>query len=351
MTEASDVGSSDFVRFQDLPAELRQEIWKFALPQRVVELDIPLNRTRLAGCLPASLVRTSRRNASKPTIAQVCHEAREVVLKHGRLLNSMGVAPRQPDHWLIGASGRDWMHKAGILGLDWYGARAADQMVWCTPGVDSIHLNWGSEHNHCLDEFDKLPMDILRRCKTNFRELSVMFDMVHPLKHSHGMSAFEKRLCYFDSGEVYSAVLNIFFTHPSEHSLAASDLFERGESQIVTVSLLDADRIAAYAQFCKPTYRTTDQGLLEIVSDPARCRDLINKWTSEVTKLWIWSRYKRSEHGNIWPFKSSDTEQLFFWRWELFDQELDMQVAWVAMEVKRQPKFHPAVMFRLSTLR
>ncbi|ROW06155.1 hypothetical protein VMCG_04478 [Cytospora schulzeri] len=71
-----------FPRFRNLPVELRYEIWSFCIPDQlvIVLLDCDPHRSR-------DLRKAARSQRRLPTISQVCHEAREVTLSSGSLLD------------------------------------------------------------------------------------------------------------------------------------------------------------------------------------------------------------------------------------------------------------------------
>ena len=68
-----------FLRFPDLPAELRVMIWSYCLPHRVVELD--LSPQALLDPVSCGLLWTSTLNGLPPLISRVCRESRAVALQ------------------------------------------------------------------------------------------------------------------------------------------------------------------------------------------------------------------------------------------------------------------------------
>ncbi|KAB5578284.1 hypothetical protein GE09DRAFT_1089174 [Coniochaeta sp. 2T2.1] len=99
------VASSMTMSFPNFPAELRLKIWRFCLPHRVAELDIPRYRffdeedkENSGGCL---LEFTTCANGAPPVLTRVCYESRIVALSRtrrlarGRLTDRPGVRGRK----------------------------------------------------------------------------------------------------------------------------------------------------------------------------------------------------------------------------------------------------------------
>ncbi|KAK5161101.1 hypothetical protein LTS14_000897 [Recurvomyces mirabilis] len=73
--------------FPRLPADLRKEIWRFCLPNRICELDFLVDdivfNVDEGAPVPCTLERTTSLNSRPPLITRVCREAREVALETG----------------------------------------------------------------------------------------------------------------------------------------------------------------------------------------------------------------------------------------------------------------------------
>lgn len=122
-----------FHLFPKLPTELRLEIWRLCLPQRVCEKDQPFHeivfknsdyRVRSV-CL---LYQTTEVNGRPPVITRVCAESRTVALKTGSFFqfshntDNMVQNPRP--------SSAQWESDTSI------------STAWFDHTRDSIHLNW-----------------------------------------------------------------------------------------------------------------------------------------------------------------------------------------------------------------
>ncbi|KAK3708149.1 hypothetical protein LTR37_011653 [Vermiconidia calcicola] len=122
--------TTNFPLFPKLPAELREEIWRYCLPHRYRELDQPVadivfwtpeNRD---GPFPCNLWHTTAINSRPPVISRICHESRCVAFKTGRTL------PLDPSGaWPVEAQ---WQHDL------------MNNKAWQDRARDAVHLNWVS---------------------------------------------------------------------------------------------------------------------------------------------------------------------------------------------------------------
>lgn len=108
-----------FRPFSELPPELREEIWRYCLPYRFRELDMPLaDNVYWDQPQPCKLQDTSWKNSRPPLIYNACHEARAVACRAGSV--------QKPVYDLADA--------------DWYSATLIKE-VWHDPLRESLHLN------------------------------------------------------------------------------------------------------------------------------------------------------------------------------------------------------------------
>lgn len=121
-----------FHLFPKLPAELRLEIWRFCLPQRVCEKDQPfyeivfkpLDYKMPSPCL---LYQTTEVNGRPPVISRVCAESRAVALKTGHFFDFFYNTVETPKPRPLEAL---WESDTSI------------NTAWVDHTRDSIHLNW-----------------------------------------------------------------------------------------------------------------------------------------------------------------------------------------------------------------
>lgn len=131
-----------FHLFPKLPAELRLEIWRLCLPQRVCEkdqafpgivFDLPDDEIP-APCL---LYQTTEVNGRPPAISRICRESREIALKTGlfyqffRSTNSL-LKPRPSE-------------------AEWW-SYTAIHSAWFDSTRDSMHLNWEPTYRGEFDD-------------------------------------------------------------------------------------------------------------------------------------------------------------------------------------------------------
>ncbi|KAK4938100.1 hypothetical protein LTR10_021421 [Elasticomyces elasticus] len=117
-----------FHYFPQLPPELRDEIWRYCLPQRIRELDIPLAenvydlKLGQEQILPCQLQNTTSINGRSPLIQRVCRESRAVA-------NETGSHPTRSD-------------EGSIAGTEIWNSSTVRDDVWRDPTRESVHLNW-----------------------------------------------------------------------------------------------------------------------------------------------------------------------------------------------------------------
>ncbi|KAK3630902.1 hypothetical protein LTR56_017175 [Elasticomyces elasticus] len=137
-----------FPLFPQLPLELREEIWRFCLPNRVHELDRPLAENVYDvdedHPAPCHLQRTSLVNGYPPLISRVCRESRAVAHETGRFLPL-----DQQDQIVEG---------------EWYSDTLRHD-AWRDAARDSVHLNWtrAYEVDFYYTEGDGSPLEYLAK--------------------------------------------------------------------------------------------------------------------------------------------------------------------------------------------
>lgn len=120
-----------FDLFPKLPTELRLQIWRLCLPQRVFEKDLPHDLvvfylSDYDSPSPCSLHQTTKANSRPPVITRVCHESRTVAQENG------GYYERLP---LSRPTERLWFSQTSLT------------KAWLDRIPDSIHLNWTPEYD------------------------------------------------------------------------------------------------------------------------------------------------------------------------------------------------------------
>jgi hypothetical protein len=121
----SAIPATDFPRFSELPAELREEIWLYCLPARVFELSSPNDgvifwepgKSITKDQFPCELRHTSRMNRVPPLIAKVCHESRILAFKTGAFTSTVDDLPtdteRPPEsQWPMADANKHWLSRS-----------------------------------------------------------------------------------------------------------------------------------------------------------------------------------------------------------------------------------------------
>lgn len=350
------IAGAQFIKFAQLPPELRQEIWRLAIPSRVIELDIPDSSMWYKSgsdtgpygypmCYPRH---TFQRNAAKPVVSQVCYEAREVVHKYGCYIEKW-LPPTSDPRWTV--AGEDCAYVGEIC-------LKSDRAVWCSPGIDSMHLSWGPG-DALFDYYSRLPkqpMQLLESCRDSAQHLSVDFDQFHILGQRIG-PIYVEELLYFQPGQEYRAIMMQTSIHLSWREVTESGLFGNGEERVVILDTLDTAKIALYVKLLYRSCSRFDKGQAKYLNNilmPRKLAKMTKKWRAEMTKLWIYARWvaKGDVRGGIAsPFVPLATS-LPYWpvdvrdRAQLFTHDLNLDIPWVSQEINDMPVFTPAVMFR-----
>ena len=122
-----------FNPFSRLPIELREEIWRFCLPHRVIEIDYPVD-FMVYDCydyedkLPCSLRSTSISNTRPLLLTRVCRESRRIAFESGNLWSVL----------VHREEGRPYRPRQD----EWAAMNDMDCDGWQDPFRDSAHLNW-----------------------------------------------------------------------------------------------------------------------------------------------------------------------------------------------------------------
>jgi hypothetical protein len=145
------VSPDHFYLFPQLPAELRLAIWRYCLPYRISELDIPADqivfRLDPGAPSPCNLWLTTYANGRPPVISYVCVESRAVAFETGSVLFYDETAPPEA-WWHSGNSVTDpWHDRArDSLHVNWTAAYEADYQSYGSP---IHHLAWEATRLSC----------------------------------------------------------------------------------------------------------------------------------------------------------------------------------------------------------
>lgn len=132
------IAAQSFPKFLDLPAEIREIIWRECLPRRVVEIDGPYADSifhawsfrRRKEAIPCSLSMTSALNTCPPLITRVCRESRTIAFKSGVFVEAEDTVP---------------------VTVQWYAGNMMRGLAWRDSTRDSLHLNWDEGYTADFD--------------------------------------------------------------------------------------------------------------------------------------------------------------------------------------------------------
>lgn len=245
-----------FHKFPELPAELREEIWRCCLPYRVCELDQPfaeviyMNPDRIQ-TRPCELRHTTRANSRPPMITRVCYESRSVAFKAGRMKK-------------IDAAD-------AYSNIGWSSPWKVED-TWQDPVRDSVHLNWDSVCDIMETASYGWPLGCLAyeatqlsgRGSLRVRVLDVEFDWpdrveaTPPASPSDSLSyppidkRQEEQLEDLYRLSCWRIVMRIMVVHTAFTEAAATGLFGLlGDALVQIVDVDDAARIDAYYDFAE----------------------------------------------------------------------------------------------------
>lgn len=258
----------DFLYFPRLPAELREHIWRYCLPNRICELTQPIANVVFEanddddgeeGPLPCNLWRTTYMNSRPPLISRVCRESRAVCFESGSLITDWHEQQPPEAKWI------SW------LDLD---------MPWRDRFRDAAHLNWHSAYEPEYDH-DGDPLRYLGWEATRLRggDASLMINYLHKffgftnsvdLGFATALASFDPDLPV-DSPpsdeleRVENSDLEILLQHPrwlvvvrvivvhcDVRSAAKAGLFGLlGDAPVQIVEVSDQSRIQSYFDFAE----------------------------------------------------------------------------------------------------
>ncbi|CRG92113.1 hypothetical protein PISL3812_09168 [Talaromyces islandicus] len=229
-----------FHLFPKLPAELRLEIWRLCLPQRVCEKDQPYYAIVFhlpdGAPSPCLLYQTTEVNGRPPVVTRVCRESRAVAWETGlfyqffRSTNPL-LKPRPSE--------AEWRSYTSI------------DAAWFDSTRDSMHLNWepsyGSEIDCDGSVLRSLAWDASQAVgggslcisyfKSNFVRKQELVDVLKQLP-------------------IWKVIMRVIVIHTDSRTGASTGLFGLlGDSRVQLVDVFDESRINAFfdlAEHCEP---------------------------------------------------------------------------------------------------
>ncbi|KAB5566423.1 hypothetical protein GE09DRAFT_734898 [Coniochaeta sp. 2T2.1] len=338
-----------FHQFRKLPTELRLEIWRFCLPNRVIELDIPAahiialdadQADYCCGSSHTSLI-NRRHNRRPPVISRVCRESRMVALEHVNLFpGGFLLSCSLVDFPYFGTSMgiEDWVDKRrDVLHIHYWQAYDAD---WPRGGGDLVRF-WLSEAakrarlaSITLELFCSLPWEPAHL--DLFRNQSLLLCLRVVSLHAPLQPALDSGL-FGLLGDARVVFVDAADPEQKEQYRAFWEAHGTGRAA-------DTHPARFFAEFCKQGGDDDDAWVRAAVEE-MEIQWMLEQWYASRDGMAgadadaVWSKIPTGWED--WP------EQVQNWRNYVPNREH----WWTKATLEAMPKLRPVVMFRLCTQR
>lgn len=223
-----------FHLFPKLPAELRLEIWRLCLPQRVCEKDqafpyIVFNEPDDDAPVPCLLYQTTEVNGRPPVISRICRESRDVALQTGSFYQFNSKRPSEAEWWSYTT-----IHSA-----------------WFDSTRDSMHLNWEPNYKGEFDDRGSAIQSLAWDASQAGGRGSIHIGYFNsPYILEKDLEDVLKKL------PTWTVVMRVFIIHTDFSTGADTGLFGLlGDSRVQLIDIFDEARINALydlAEQCEP---------------------------------------------------------------------------------------------------
>ncbi|OQO03574.1 hypothetical protein B0A48_10238 [Cryoendolithus antarcticus] len=217
-----------FHPFLRLPLELREQIWRYCIPDRVRELDYPVPETVFSNqSLPCRLGNTSRKNTYPPLITEVCRESRKVAHETGIYLTEA----------------------ADPASAEWDAATIIHE-IWHDSQRESLHLNWAHEHeDDCYSRGNALEYLVrVAQCKPVSLTAEYLFESRMKVPHD---------LEWLNQRTNWQVVVHTIVVHSPIRPAAVTGLFGLlGDARVQIIDVGDFERVKQ----CLHLAETCEQG-------------------------------------------------------------------------------------------
>ncbi|KAK8136754.1 hypothetical protein PG984_004694 [Apiospora sp. TS-2023a] len=339
------MSASNFIKFPDLPTEMRLEIWSLCLPgRRVVEINMPLSMCLSTSTLEPATVRSNR----LPVISRVCRESREVVFKSAFFVGGQGGPPGLPR-----------VSHPGEL------TPYCNHRLWMRRGIDVVHLNWHPDEE--MSSAWDCDIDLLEafRC---FAQQASAASISAELLHAFGDHELDGAarcngpqilcLCF-----PCFVVLSRVKIHISDLEAAHSGVFGiLGEEPIQLVDPRDTNTIRKFrkawrSSSCRQLLDEpeVDHFFTSAVDEADIYCASIEQWRAEAEKSWMILRTIRGRldcprSDEVWVGQERPHSQrppgTLQRSTDLRARQLNKENAWVQELLASMPRFDPVIMFR-----
>lgn len=277
-----------FHLFPKLPTELRLEIWRLCLPNRVWESDFPTDQGFFwtqdpDGSYPCDVTSTAKLNGLPPVLTRVCQESRDVAHESGGVIT---------ENFYKDLPAEDYFMTTTSAGI-------ADDF-WVDPKRDSVHLNFEPLYEAIYqNSFGPALACLAWESRQVIGRPSFVVDWLSDIHFDREEERFE----VFEQITSWWVIMRTVIVHASFRDAARSGLFGLlGDAGVQIVSFSDEERINAFYDFAEVSGR---QAL----------------------------SYDGSERPDL----------------DALRQKLKSDLIWAMKSEKLLSRMHPAIMFRLCT--
>jgi hypothetical protein len=326
-----------FHRFGHLPAEIRLEIWRECLPNRVVELDSPLAEAfafdPASSCYCCQAYHTAAINRLPPVISRVCRESRMVALEHVNLLTQDTLHERD-DSPLFGTS----------MGLK----------DWVDKHRDVLHIHYWSVYDAYYHEPTSDPLDFWfsearKRARGASLNPELFLDSLEDPRH---LDIFRHQSLF--------VCLRIVSIHAPLRPALDSGLFGLlGDARVVLVDATDAERKERYRAFWEAHAigPAADPHPARVFAESCQDDAWVREQIGEYEVAWMMDQW---HHGkaqgqianaeSVWskmPTAPNNNSVDWAQNWRNYVPNRGHE--WVKDALEAMPKLRPMIMFRLCT--
>lgn len=327
-------------------------IWKFCIPRRVVELEVPVKDV-----LPRTncdFIWTNRHMSSPPLITRICRESRKVALENGGPLQDYPEVVQTEFNW-----------------------KAID--AWFSPKYDIVAWYWRPEQQVAYGlEVVGDPLSYFVQNALQAQGALILSRNIYPfVPFDSNMNSppimEEDELAKMTRLKTIMVCVKTLGIHASPEEAKGSNLWGlTGEEMIRMVDATDVDTIREFTNHLS-TEGAEAKRFRDLTTDHKYSEQLA-RWKRELTTWWIWQHwlaaYHRAFRGvpapkSIWIDKLAKGDEFAFdmmdpttfWAPETYPHLFDMNSfvenqnhPWVAHILGTMPDFRPVAMFRLCAL-
>jgi hypothetical protein len=241
--------SVDFTLFPKLPVEIREEIWRYCLPHRVCELDMPYDRVvfydrnNRDGPWPCELQYTTHFNGRPPLISRVCRESRSVSFKAGGILPDASSDLPLEARWTSWLSvSTPWQDCArDSAHINWVPACEAD---WASSGNPFYYLSW---HASRVSGGGSLMIKSLEKSFSPYVPFGPSPQRTEPPFTTPLHTEKSRDLDTLQKLSSWLVVMRVIVVHSDRKTAAMTDLFGLfGDAQVRIVDVSQEAKVAAY---------------------------------------------------------------------------------------------------------